>query len=359
MVLTPFEGRRSVPRWPPAVPLLAAMAMAACSQKAETPKPAPAPPPAVAAQPALPSAPPPAISRGTAVETEVSLEDDGGTFVVPVTINDTISLKFTLDSGASDVSIPADVASTLIRSGTITRDDFIGAKTFVLADGTQVPSAEFRIRSLKIGTLVLHDVTASLADARGPLLLGQSFLTRLSNWSIDNSQHLLRLRATDAQLATASPTPDIPVSEATAYARAQGAADEPPADPGANAQEAAQRIAATYFAAWSDPNDPTGGAIRRFYSPTVRFYGRAISIDDLMAQKAAFARRWPSRAYAPRPSSMVVRCADAHACTVSGVVDWSASDPATGRRSAGVADFSMGLQDGLIVAEAGHVLSRN
>jgi clan AA aspartic protease (TIGR02281 family) len=293
------------------------------------------------------------------VETEVSLEDDGGTFVVPVTINDTISLKFTLDSGASDVSIPADVASTLIRSGTITRDDFIGAKTFVLADGTPVPSAEFRIRSLKIGTLVLHDVTASLADARGPLLLGQSFLTRLSSWSIDNGQHLLRLKAADAQLAAAAPQADIPVSEATSVARADRTTDGPGADPGDDAQQTAQRIATTYFAAWSDPRDPSGGTIRRFYGPTVRFYGRAISVDDLMAQKAAFAHRWPTRAYAPRASSVVIRCVDAHACTVTGVVDWIASDTATGRRSAGVADFSMGLQDGLIVAEAGHVLSRN
>ena len=38
---------------------------------------------------------------------------EGGTFVVPVRINDQITLKFVIDSGASDVSVPADVVMTL------------------------------------------------------------------------------------------------------------------------------------------------------------------------------------------------------------------------------------------------------
>ena len=39
----------------------------------------------------------------------VALQNDGGTYAVPVVINNVISLKFVVDSGASDVSIPADV----------------------------------------------------------------------------------------------------------------------------------------------------------------------------------------------------------------------------------------------------------
>ena len=62
-----------------------------------------------------------------------------------------ITLKAIVDSGASDVSVPADVVSTLIRTGTITNDDFLGQQTYVLADGSKVPSARFQIRSLKVG----------------------------------------------------------------------------------------------------------------------------------------------------------------------------------------------------------------
>lgn len=45
----------------------------------------------------------------------VQMKDDGGVFVVPVEINSAITLDFVVDSGASDVSIPADVVSVLIR----------------------------------------------------------------------------------------------------------------------------------------------------------------------------------------------------------------------------------------------------
>jgi hypothetical protein len=47
----------------------------------------------------------------------------GGTFAVPVRINDAITLEFVVDSGAADVSIPADVFLTLTRTGTLGRAD--------------------------------------------------------------------------------------------------------------------------------------------------------------------------------------------------------------------------------------------
>jgi len=80
------------------------------------------------------------------VDDEISVEAEGGTFVVPVTINGALILKFTIDSGASDVSIPADVVSTLIRTGTINSGDFLGRATYTLADGSALPSERFERR---------------------------------------------------------------------------------------------------------------------------------------------------------------------------------------------------------------------
>ncbi len=54
-------------------------------------------------------------------------------------------------------------------------------------------SQRFRIRSLRIGSLELRDVVASVAPIAGSLLLGQSFLSRIKSWSIDNERHLLVL----------------------------------------------------------------------------------------------------------------------------------------------------------------------
>lgn len=54
--------------------------------------------------------------------------------MVPVQINDMIPIPFVLDSGASEVVIPADVLSVLRRTGTVKDSDFIGTGTYVLAE---------------------------------------------------------------------------------------------------------------------------------------------------------------------------------------------------------------------------------
>jgi clan AA aspartic protease (TIGR02281 family) len=123
--------------------------------------------------------------------TSVVMQIDGGVYAVPVLINGAITLDFVVDSGAADVSIPADVVSTLIRTKTLKASDFIGRQTYVLADGSKVPSQTFLIRSLKVGDRVIEDVTASVASASGSLLLGQSFLSRFKSWSVDNTKHAL------------------------------------------------------------------------------------------------------------------------------------------------------------------------
>lgn len=130
----------------------------------------------------------------------VPLQKEGGTYLVPVLINDAITLKFVVDSGAADVIIPADVVSTLLRTGTIDTPDFIGTQTYRLPDGSSLPSVKFRLRSLKVGTTFNEDVVAALAPAEGSLLLGQSFLTRFKSWSINNAKQALLLEPLGGEL---------------------------------------------------------------------------------------------------------------------------------------------------------------
>ncbi len=80
-----------------------------------------------------------------------------------------------------------------MRAGTIGESDFLGSKTYRLADGSTVPSPTFRIRVLKVGDLEIDNVTASVGDVNGTLLLGQSFLSRFKSWSIDNQRQVLVL----------------------------------------------------------------------------------------------------------------------------------------------------------------------
>ena len=131
------------------------------------------------------------LSWGAARSESVPLIHAHGTLQVPVVINGKLSLYFTIDSGATDVSIPANVFSTLTRDGTVSRQDFLDKRMYKLADGSGEISQRFRIRSLRVGKLEVRDVIASIGDSGGLPLLGQSFLSRLKSWSIDNERQAL------------------------------------------------------------------------------------------------------------------------------------------------------------------------
>jgi predicted aspartyl protease len=123
----------------------------------------------------------------------VSMKKEGGTYAVPVKINDSFTLDFVVDSGSADVSVPADVVLTLMRMNTIGQSDFLGNKTYQLADGSTLPSPTFRIRSLKVGGKVIENVIGNVANVESSPLLGQSFLERFKSWKIDNKHHALVL----------------------------------------------------------------------------------------------------------------------------------------------------------------------
>jgi gag-polyprotein putative aspartyl protease len=149
----------------------------------------------------------------------VPLRAEDGTLVgVPVLINEAIVLSFTIDSAASDVSISSKVFSKLVLTGTIKPNDMIDTQSYRLADGNQQRSPRFRFRSLRVGTIEIRDVIGSVAPGEGDLLLGQSFLSKLKSWSIDNESHMLLLNE--------SPSSQRPVSEKSAATVATSSGDE-------------------------------------------------------------------------------------------------------------------------------------
>jgi len=132
-----------------------------------------------------------ALTANRADAESIPLRREGGVLVLPVQVNDRITLDFTIDSGAADVVIPAEVFSTLSRTGTITSKDMMASQVYELADGARQEARRFRIRTLKIGNLELRNIVGSVTPAGGTLLLGQSFLSHLPSWSIDNRHGLL------------------------------------------------------------------------------------------------------------------------------------------------------------------------
>jgi uncharacterized protein len=133
------------------------------------------------------------VDQDSSSAISVPMRLEGGTYIVPIVINDVITLNFIVDSSAADVSIPANVVMALMRMGTLRQSDFLGEQTYLLADGSEVPSRTFLIRSLKVGNKALKNVSGSVAPVRGSLLLGRDFLSRFKSWSVDNGTHVLLL----------------------------------------------------------------------------------------------------------------------------------------------------------------------
>ncbi len=144
----------------------------------------------------------------------------GGVYTVPARVNGTITLNFILDSGAAEILIPANVALTLLRTGTLSENDFRGTGTYDLANGTTEINQKIILRTLQVGRVTLTNVPASVGAMRGQLLLGQSFLSRLKSWSVDNTTHSLVIAAPPKSASASSTAEDVVRPAATSPARA-------------------------------------------------------------------------------------------------------------------------------------------
>ena len=125
---------------------------------------------------------------------EVALQRRGGTYVVPVEINGQPAIDFHIDSGAADVSVPAYLFQQMKAAGSLRPEDMLGSETYTLANGASIKAETFRIRLLKVGSIELKDVRASVSQYAGPPLLGMSFLGRFNSWSVDNGRGVLILK---------------------------------------------------------------------------------------------------------------------------------------------------------------------
>lgn len=119
------------------------------------------------------------------------MQKRNGVYLVPVTINGR-AMQFILDTGASLISMSTREAELLFREGTITNRDIIGQSEFQDANGDISPGAIVRLRSVRIGDRVLENVNANVVgNAKAPLLLGQSALSKFGRISLDYRRNVV------------------------------------------------------------------------------------------------------------------------------------------------------------------------
>jgi clan AA aspartic protease (TIGR02281 family) len=129
-------------------------------------------------------------------DAEAAITTDHNTKSVTGVINGAVQVSMMIDSGASLVSIPIGLAAHLAEIGTLQIDeDYIRHDTFEMADGHTHAEPIIRLHSLTVGGVTINNVEASVGKDGSPILLGQSFLSRLGAWQIDNARNALVMRA--------------------------------------------------------------------------------------------------------------------------------------------------------------------
>lgn len=111
----------------------------------------------------------------------------------PLKINGKLTLNFVVDSSAVNVSIPAQLVPSLGFLGVVERSD---TKVEKLASPSGRPLGEKRtihLKTLSLGGVTINDVEVLVTSTKASLVLGQSFLSRLRSFSIDNSTMDLRV----------------------------------------------------------------------------------------------------------------------------------------------------------------------
>ena len=124
---------------------------------------------------------------------EIPLGTNGGIYTAPVQINRSVTIQFLVDPGAGVVVIPVSVLRHLVQNGTVTESDVLGIGTAELADSSLHLTARVRLRELRVGNAVAHDVIAAVSPALSQPLLGQSFFRRFAYVTFDNRRQVLIL----------------------------------------------------------------------------------------------------------------------------------------------------------------------
>jgi clan AA aspartic protease (TIGR02281 family) len=93
-----------------------------------------------------------------------------------------------IDTGATSVSIPQSLAQGLVANGDAT---YQGEDTVTIADGSSRRQSLVKIKTIQLGSIVLHDVLATVAPDGADVLLGNSALDKLGRVTIDKAAGLL------------------------------------------------------------------------------------------------------------------------------------------------------------------------
>lgn len=124
---------------------------------------------------------------------EIPFTKEGGVCKMKCAING-LPLHFIFDTGAADVSISSVEATFMAKNDFLSSSDIIGKQNYQTADGNITEGTIINLKDVKLGSLHLNNIKASVVrNQAAPLLLGQSALSKLGKIEIDNAKKVLRI----------------------------------------------------------------------------------------------------------------------------------------------------------------------
>lgn len=287
-----------------------------------------------------------ALSSAVLAE-EINLVREGGVYHLPVTLNDQLTVKFIVDTGAAETTIPVDVALVLMRTETVSDSDMLGPGTYRIADGSIIEQSRIQLRNIQVGNTVLHNISASVGDVSSPLLLGQNVLGQLEPWHLDTRQHRFVIGSaggiTNHDQATLAPGP-------SSYGAKASFVDQ--------RQRIREFIEAHLRASASQEIE----AFLRAYASRVDYYDRGwVARAAIRKDKAYYFNRWPQRSYQLAGPIEITANVDG-SITVQYETNYSVYSPSRNKSARGRSRETLTLEESesglLITSETSQVVRR-
>lgn len=142
------------------------------------------------------------VGEALAQTISIPYYENGGILEVDVKIFD-VNRRFIFDTGASSISLSAELYNLLRNQGRIDNRHVIGHTKCRIADGSLVDALVLSLRSISVGGHTFNNVEATVIFAQNvPLLLGQSFLGQFGKVSVDYNSRVIELERSNRPTVT-------------------------------------------------------------------------------------------------------------------------------------------------------------
>ena len=120
---------------------------------------------------------------------------ESGLYTIPCEING-LKLRFIFDTGANVVCLSMTEAEFMYKNGYLEDEDILGVTESVIASGEIRENYVINLKQVKIGTKIINNVRAVVNKGlSAPLLLGQSVLSQLGEWSFRDGYLVIKDRS--------------------------------------------------------------------------------------------------------------------------------------------------------------------